>query len=245
MVLLFAASNISEKYIPSFQEAAKIFKEKLIFVYVQVDNEDYGRPVVEYFGVTGDGPKILAFTGNEDSRKFFFDGDVTLDKIKAFGEDFLEEKFKPFYKSDSIPETNDGDVKIVVGDYNFDEIVLDESKDVLLELGKHLRGIDSLVIAKMDRTTNEHPRAKSVGFPMILFFPAGNKSFDPITVDTDRIVVTFYKFVKKHASIPFKLQKPISAPKGEPESTAQTKTDDSKESVNSSDGAAADLKDEL
>lgn len=28
---------------------------------------------------------------------------------------------------------NDGDVKIVVGD-NFDEIVLDESKDVLLEV---------------------------------------------------------------------------------------------------------------
>ncbi|KAL4284293.1 hypothetical protein GQ457_16G011360 [Hibiscus cannabinus] len=254
-VLLFAASNISEKYIPSFQEAAKFFKGKLIFVYVQVDNEDYGRPVADYFGVTGDGPKILAFTGNEDSRKFFFDGDLTVGKIKAFGEDFLEEKLKPFYKSDPIPETNDGDVKIVVGN-NFDEIVLDESKDVLLEiyapwcghcqsleptynkLGKHLRGIDSLIIAKMDGTTNEHPRAKSDGFPTILFFPAGNKSFDPITVDTDRTVVAFYKFLKKHASIPFKLQKPVSAPKGEePQSTA----DEPKEGVKS----AADLKDEL
>lgn len=28
------------------------------------------------------------------------------------------------------------------------------------KLAKHLRGIDSLVIAKMDGTTNEHPRAK-------------------------------------------------------------------------------------
>lgn len=27
-----------------------------------------------------------------------------------------------------------------------------------------------------------------------------------ITVDTDRTVVAFYKFLKKHASIPFKLQ---------------------------------------
>ncbi|GMI97009.1 PROTEIN DISULFIDE ISOMERASE 2, ARABIDOPSIS THALIANA PROTEIN DISULFIDE ISOMERASE 2, PDI-like 1-4 [Hibiscus trionum] len=259
-VLLFASSNMSEKYIPSFQEAAKFFKGKLIFVYVQLDNEDYGRPVADYFGVTGDGPKILAFTGNEDSRKFFFDGELTVDKIKAFGEDFLEEKLKPFYKSDPIPETNDGDVKIVVGN-NFDEIVLDESKDVLLEiyapwcghcqsleptynkLAKHLRGIDSLVIAKMDGTTNEHPRAKSDGFPTIVFFPAGNKSFDPITVDTDRTVVAFYKFLKKHASIPFKLQKPVSAPKGEPEAAAETKTDESKESVKSSN--AGDLKDEL
>ncbi|KAK8683582.1 hypothetical protein V6N13_039639 [Hibiscus sabdariffa] len=250
-VLLFASSNISEKYIPSFQEAAKFFKGKLIFVYVQVDNEDFGRPVADYFGVTGDGPKILAYTGNEDSRKFFLDGDVTLDKIKAFGEDFLEDKLKPFYKSDPVPETNDGDVKIVVGN-NFDEIVLDESKDVLLEiyapwcghcqsleptynkLAKHLRGVDSLVIAKMDGTTNEHPRAKSDGFPTILFFPAGNKSFEPITVDTDRTVVAFYKFLKKHASIPFKLRKPVSAAEGE----AESKRDESKESN-------TELKDEL
>lgn len=80
---------------------------------------------------------------------------------QAFGEDFLEDKLKPFFKSDPIPESvsylillptimlyllgvscltclrtwwqNDGDVKIVVGT-NFDEIVLDESKDVLLEV---------------------------------------------------------------------------------------------------------------
>lgn len=32
-----------------------------------------------------------------------------------------------------LPIQNDGDVKIVVGN-NFDEIVLDESKDVLLEV---------------------------------------------------------------------------------------------------------------
>ncbi|XVF20228.1 hypothetical protein REPUB_Repub11eG0179700 [Reevesia pubescens] len=259
-LLLFATSNISEKVLPVFQEAANFFKGKLIFVYVQVDNEDFGRPVADYFGVSGDGPKILAYTGNDDARKFVFDGDVTLDKLKAFGEDFLEDKLKPFHKSDPIPESNDDDVKVVVGN-NFDEIVLDESKDVLLEiyapwcghcqsleptynkLAKHLRGIDSLVIAKMDGTTNEHPRAKSDGFPTILFFPAGNKSFDPITVDTDRTVVAFYKFLKKHASIPFKLQTPVSAtPKDEPASTPETKTSDSKQSDNSS---SADLKDEL
>ncbi|XP_022755641.1 protein disulfide isomerase-like 1-4 [Durio zibethinus] len=258
-LLLFATSNISENVIPVFQEAAKLFKGKLIFVYVQVDNEDFGAPVADYFGVSGDGPKILAYTGNDDGRKFVLDGEVTLDKIKAFGEDFSEDKLKPFYKSDPIPETNDEDVKVVVGN-NFDEIVLDESKDVLLEiyapwcghcqaleptynkLAKHLRGIDSLVIAKMDGTTNEHPRAKSDGFPTILFFPAGNKSFDPITVDTDRTVVACYKFLKKHASIPFKLQKPVSAPKDEPASTPETKSSDTKESDKSS---RADLKDEL
>ncbi|KAK6136298.1 hypothetical protein DH2020_029962 [Rehmannia glutinosa] len=201
-LILFATSNDSKKFYPVFLEAAKSFKGKLICVYVELDNEDVGKQVSEYFGVNGEAPSVLAYTGNDDARKFLLDSELTIDSIK-----------------------NDGDVKIVVGD-NFDEIVLDESKDVLLEiyapwcghcqslepiynkLGKHLRGIDSLVIAKMDGTTNEHPRAKSDGFPTLLFFPAGNKSFDPITVETDRTVVAFYKFLKKHASIPFKLQKP-------------------------------------
>ncbi|OAY38003.1 protein disulfide isomerase-like 1-4 [Manihot esculenta] len=250
-LLLFATSNDSEKVLPLFQEAAKFFKGKLIFVYVELDNEDVGKPVADYFGIAGNAPTVLAYTGNEDGKKFVLNGEVTLEKIKTFGEEFLEDKLKPFFKSDPIPETNDGDVKIVVGN-NFDEIVLDESKDVLLEiyapwcghcqaleptynkLAKHLRGIESLVIAKMDGTTNEHPRAKSDGFPTILFFPAGNKSFEPLTVDTDRTVVALYKFIKKHASIPFKLQKPAS--------TAKSESSDDK---GSHENSTNDVKDEL
>ncbi|XP_075084252.1 protein disulfide isomerase-like 1-4 [Nicotiana tabacum] len=250
-LILFATSKDSDKFLPIFQEAVKAFKGKLISVYVEIDNEDVGKPVSEYFGVSGDAPRVLAYTGNEDGRKFVLEGEITLDSVKSFGEKFLEDNLKPFYKSDPIPETNDGDVKVVVGN-NFDEIVLDESKDVLLEiyapwcghcqslepiynkLGKHLRGIDSLVVAKMDGTTNEHPRAKSDGFPTLLFFPAGNKSFDPITVDTDRTVVAFYKFLKKHASIPFKIQKPASTQK-------PTESDAS----SSPESTTNDVKDEL
>ncbi|XP_057476839.1 protein disulfide isomerase-like 1-4 [Actinidia eriantha] len=250
-LLLFATANDSQNLVPTFREAAKAFKGKLIFLYVEMDNEDVGKPVSDYFGVAGDAPRVLAYTGNDDGKKFILDGALTSQSIKSFAQDFLEDKLKPFYKSDPVPETNDGDVKVVVGN-NFDDIVLDESKDVLLEiyapwcghcqslepiynkLGKHLRGIDSLVIAKMDGTTNEHPRAKSDGFPTLLFFPAGNKSFDPITVDTDRTVVAFYKFIKKHASIPFKLQKPAS--------TQKPKDSDVVESPKISD---EDVKDEL
>ncbi|CAI0453043.1 unnamed protein product [Linum tenue] len=253
-LILFAAKNDTEKALASFQEAAKLFKGKLIFVYVDMENEDVGKPVSDYFGITTS-PKIIGYTGNEDTKKFIFDKEITVDNIKAFGQDFIDDKLKPFFKSDPIPENNDGDVKIVVGD-NFDEIVLDESKDVFLEiyapwcghcqaleptynkLAKHLRDIDSIIIAKMDGTTNEHPRAKSDGFPTLLFFPAGNKSFDPITVDTDRTVVAFYKFIKKHASIPFKLQKPATTTKPASESESEVQ-----ETTTSS--SSEDVKDEL
>ncbi|KAG8387683.1 hypothetical protein BUALT_Bualt02G0046800 [Buddleja alternifolia] len=195
-LLLFATTNESEKVVQTFQEAAKLFKGKLIFVYVETDNEDVGKPVADYFGVTGDAPKVLGYVGNDDAKKYVLDGEVTLEKIKEFGEAFLEDKIKPFYKSDPIPESNDGDVKIIVGN-NFDDIVLDESKDVLLE---------------------------AEGFPTILFFPAGKKSVEPISVDVDRTVKAFYKFIKKHASIPFKLEKPVSSPASDESNAEEIKS---------------------
>ncbi|XP_066329067.1 protein disulfide isomerase-like 1-4 [Miscanthus floridulus] len=247
-ILLFAVASESSKFLPIFKEAAKPFKGKLLFVFVERDNEEVGEPVADYFGITGQETTVLAYTGNEDAKKFFLDGEVSLEAIKDFAEGFLEDKLTPFYKSEPVPESNDGDVKIVVGK-NLDLIVLDESKDVLLEiyapwcghcqsleptynkLAKHLRGVDSLVIAKMDGTANEHPRAKSDGYPTILFYPAGKKSFEPITFEGERTVVDMYKFIKKHASIPFKLKRQESR-------TESTQT----EGVKSS---GTNLKDEL
>ncbi|KAL6659817.1 hypothetical protein ACP70R_002646 [Stipagrostis hirtigluma subsp. patula] len=228
-IILFAAANESSKFLPIFKEAAKAFKGKLIFVLVERDNGEAGERLAEYFGVNGRETTVLAYTGVEDAKKFLLDDEVSLDTIKKFADGFLEgKKLTPFYKSEPVPEYNDGDVKIVVGK-NLDQIVLDESKDVLLEmhtpwcghcqkleptynkLAKHLRGIDSLVIAKMNAFTNEHPRAKSHGVPTILFYPAGKKSFEPITYDGDRTVVEMYKFIKKHAGVPFKLKRQDSS----------------------------------
>ncbi|GKA40823.1 hypothetical protein Tco_0733416, partial [Tanacetum coccineum] len=64
---------------------------------------------------------VIAFTGNEDARKFFMERELTSKNIKSFGEDFLQDNLiKPFFKSDLIPETNDGDLKIVVGNNKVD-----------------------------------------------------------------------------------------------------------------------------
>ncbi|KAI5390978.1 Protein disulfide isomerase-like 1-4, partial [Lathyrus oleraceus] len=71
-----------------------------------------GKPVADYFGISKKTPKVLAFTGSDDGRKFLLDGEVTVDNIKAFGEDFLEDKLKPFLKSDPIPESNNDDVTV-------------------------------------------------------------------------------------------------------------------------------------
>lgn len=248
-VILFASPEDAKAVLPAFEAAAKSHKGKIIFVFVDSSDEDVGKPIVDFFGVTVGRPTILGFTVSEDQpTKFLLEDEPTEEKIKDFATGFLDGKLKQFYKSEPVPEKNDGDVKVVVGK-NFDEIVLDESKDVLLEiyapwcghcqalepiyekLGKVLCGIDSLVIAKMDGTTNEHPRGKSDGYPTLLFFPAGNKSFDPITVDVDRTVKSFYQFLKKNAAIPFKVAKPSKAGEAQTESTTPESSHETKDEL--------------
>lgn len=40
---------------------------QLIFVYVEMDNEDVGRPVADYFGIAGDTPKVKCFSSLHQS----------------------------------------------------------------------------------------------------------------------------------------------------------------------------------
>lgn len=70
---------------------------------------------------------------------------------------------------------------------------------------------------------------------------------EQITVDTDRTVVAFYKFLRKHATIPFKLEKPASteSPKTV-ESTSKVETTETKGKTDSTvESSKSDSKDEL
>ncbi|XP_044954832.1 uncharacterized protein LOC123405030 [Hordeum vulgare subsp. vulgare] len=86
-ILLFAVAKESSNFLPILKETAKSFKGKLLFVFVEGDNEEVGEPVANYFGITGQETTVLAYTGNEDAKKFFFSGEISLDNIKVAGDD--------------------------------------------------------------------------------------------------------------------------------------------------------------
>ncbi len=50
------------------------------------------------------------------------------------------------------------------------------------KLAKRFRPVDSVVVAKMDGTANEHENITVEGFPSIFLFPAG-KGAQPISYD--------------------------------------------------------------
>ncbi|KAG0556187.1 hypothetical protein KC19_11G033200 [Ceratodon purpureus] len=266
-LLLFANPEEFEKVRPNYEEAAKSFKNKITFVLIDLADEEVATPVLDFFALDNEKTRLLGFISEEGSGKYLYEGDFGVDSIKQFSEKFLAGELTPFRKSQKAPEENDGPVKIVVSS-TFDEIVLDESKDVIIEvyapwcghcqslepeynkLGEALKNISSIVIAKMDGTKNEHERLKIEGYPTILFFPAGDKSAEPASLDTERTAAGFIRYLSTNAKIPFVApeveEPPLESEEGEGEGEPE---EEGEEQVEEEEPEAVDeekdVKDEL
>ena len=70
----------------------------------------------------------------EKNQKFPYPQDKKLNAkdIGKFAQDFVDGKVEPSIKSEPIPEKQDGPVTVIVA-YNYKDIVMDETKDVLVE----------------------------------------------------------------------------------------------------------------
>jgi len=143
-------------------------------------------------------------------------GEITEESVNKFIDSWESGSLRAHFKSDEIPTTQEGDVVVVVGK-SFNDIVMDDKKDVLVEfyapwcghckklvpiydeLAKNLRHNTNLVIAKVDSTANEVEQVSIKGFPTIKFFPAGKKS-TPEDYDGDRTVEGFTVWLEKHCT---------------------------------------------
>lgn len=216
------------KLMKDVKAVAPNFKGKIIFVTVDVDS-DSAQSVLNFFGLEKEIlPQVVSFELTE-SKKYKMPGKITEESLKKFVSGVLDGTVEPDYKSEEIPKNDkDGDVQIVVGK-TFNGIVKDPKKDVLLEvyapwcghckaleptykkLAKRFAKIDSVVIAKMDGTANEHKEVDIQGFPTILFFPAGEDSEEVSFEGGDRSLKELTKFIKQHATIEYELPKKKSA----------------------------------
>ncbi|KAK3329615.1 protein disulfide-isomerase precursor [Apodospora peruviana] len=164
--------------------------------------------------------KFPAFAIQETvkNQKFPYDQDkeITHDSIKAFVDDFVSGAVEPSIKSEPIPETQEGPVTVIVAK-NYNDIVLDEAKDVLVEFYapwcghckalapkyEELAGLyaksefkDQVVIAKVDATANDVPD-EIQGFPTIKLYPAGAKD-KAVTYSGSRTIEDLIKFIAEN-----------------------------------------------
>mmetsp|Transcript_13651 Transcript_13651/g.44912 ORF Transcript_13651/g.44912 Transcript_13651/m.44912 type:complete len:531 (-) Transcript_13651:554-2146(-) len=237
-LLLFVGSDMDaeEAAEETFHSVAKELKGKLVFVSVNMDEEIAGQ-VAEFFGLEADikepvvmGYKVDEEAGRADKFKFPKGAAVTdADTLLTFASSIADGSAQPYYKSEDEPEEpqDKGAVNVVVGT-TFEKVCFDESKDVLLEvyapwcghcksleptykkLAKRFKDVDSVVIAKLDGTANEHPKLEVEGFPTLYFFPSGSDEMVPF--EGERTLKGMTKFIKQNAKIDFELPK---KPKGD------------------------------
>ncbi|KAI9722404.1 MAG: protein disulfide-isomerase precursor [Chrysothrix sp. TS-e1954] len=137
--------------------------------------------------------------------------------VGKFVDDFLAGKISPSVKSEPVPEKQEGAVTVVVAN-NYEEVVMDDKKDVLVEYYApwcgHCKALapkydelaslyteshQSLVtVAKIDATANDVP-IEVAGFPTIKLFPAGKKE-EPIDYQGPRTVEDLAQFIAENGS---------------------------------------------
>ena len=173
VLALLPAEGEHEALLDAMRAASKAMRGKKM-QFVQVDaSAPSNAGVLNYFGATQlAAPKVVGFVSGDAARKFVLEGEITVDALTAFAGQVLDLSATPLTMSAAPPENNDGPLIEVVGS-TLDEIVLDPTKDVLLEvyspqcghckalepvynkLARRFADIPSVVIAKMDATANE------------------------------------------------------------------------------------------
>lgn len=198
-------------YPETLKEVAREFRDKVIFA--KLDGKRWGEHA-KTFGLASATPGFV-IEDRKNRKNYVLAKEITPENVAAHVKAFSSGTLEPTLRSQEIPATNDGPVKVVVGK-SFDDIVMDEGKDVLVavtasycvhcknlvpiyeELAKSLADNENIVIAKVDGTENDTP-IDVRGFPTIYFYPATKEGKSkPIQYSGARTVEGFTEFLKEH-----------------------------------------------
>ncbi|KAG8901588.1 protein disulfide-isomerase precursor, partial [Tulasnella sp. 403] len=214
---LFISPDDEKKqtYIDAIKPVAKKNKGALNFVWI-----DAVRYLDHAKSLTLKGDKFPAFViqTSEGHKYPISDADPTYAVVDDFVTRYVAGKVEPTLRSEPIPEKNDDPVVVVVNK-QYEQIVLDDSRDVFIEFYapwcghcKRLAPIwdevgedfiqqhEKITIAKMDYTQNDLPidaPFEIKGFPTLKFKPAGSKEF--IDYEGDRTYESLVAFAVEHS----------------------------------------------
>nr|CAG4650065.1 EOG090X0438 [Sida crystallina] len=194
-------------------KVAKSFADDFKFA---VSNKDDFQQELNEFGfefVGDDKPRVSI----KDAKggKFVMKDVFSVENFEKFLFDVKEGKVEPHIKSEPIPD-NSGPLKTAVAK-NFDEVVINNGKDTLVEfyapwcghckkLGPVFEQVaealkdEDVAIVKMDATANDVPSNFEVrGFPTLYWLPRDDKD-SHVRYEGGRDKDDFIKYIAKHAT---------------------------------------------
>merc|ERR1712232_41872 len=195
--------------------------QRRLLVSVAGSGEPMDQRLMDYVSVDPEELPTIRLVSNPMAGmvKYKLEGPVAEASIAEFVREHQAGRLKPHLKSEAAPASQPGPVYSLVGS-TFDSVVKDPSKDVLVELyapwcghckklepvyrdvARKLEGVSSVVVAKIDATSNDVEGVDVEGFPTIKLWRADNKE-EPLDYDGDRDVDSFVSWLEEKASRAF------------------------------------------
>ncbi|PON88442.1 DnaJ-like [Trema orientale] len=212
-VIVFAGEDDFEKILEPLQDVARKFKSKIMFMYIDITDENLAKPFLTLYGLEESKNTVVTAFDNKISSKFLLESDLTPTNIEYFCSRLLHGTLAPYFKSQPIPDNKDATIQSIVGK-TFDALVLNSPKNVLLEvftpwcincetttkqvekLAKHFKGSD-LIFGRFDAAANEHPKLQVSDYPTLLLYRAGDKA-NPIKLSTKSSLKDLAGSINKH-----------------------------------------------
>ena len=143
---------------------------------------------------------------------------MTGEGVRGFVADYFSGALAPTLKSEEVAADDQTTDVVTLRGKSFNDIVINNSKDVLVEfyapwcghckklapvfdeVGARLKSNENVVIAKMDSTANEIdvPGVNVKGYPTLYFFK-GNDKAHPVKYESGRESDDFVAYLKENA----------------------------------------------
>jgi protein disulfide-isomerase A1 len=201
MLWFFVDEADKQDTLAAARAASSAFSDQFSFVYL--DGVKWMEHV-KSFGLNGELPAVVLEDRDGGLNYIFSEGAAVAadgEELKQWLSRAVSGDLNASLKSEDVPADNTGDLTVVVGK-NYDDVVLDVTKDVLVEffapwcshckalapryeaLATKFHNDAHVVIAACDATLNDTPN-RIEGFPSILFFAKHDKA-NPVAYDGPR-----------------------------------------------------------